>query len=182
MTPNFYYIFQKRLLEQDEIKPDKGAESTLEKVLTKSKKITKVLSILLTSQETYNKIAEKEIREIVGDIRYIAYKPTTFRVVIKNGNYFDIKYDPSPYDLKYNNKENIENSFVVLVSGKKYNIANKSEKEQALDYINQLLKTNPIVKEPQEIEEPGAETPPPEGETPPEGEAPPEEEKAPKEK
>jgi hypothetical protein len=64
-----------------------------------------------------------------------------------------------------------EDSFQVLVSGKKYNISNNSEYEQAMDYINTLLKTKPITKEPEPGEEPAAAG----GETPPEGEAPAEE-------
>jgi hypothetical protein len=34
-------------------------------------------------------------------------------------------------------------------AGKKYNLSNKSEMEQGIDYINNLLKTSPITKEPE---------------------------------
>jgi hypothetical protein len=154
MKPNYYSIFRKRIIEQDEIAID--PQSTLEKVLQKSKKITGVLTTLLTSQEKFNDRAKKEIREIISDIRFVSYKPTTFRVVIKNGNYFDLKYDPTPLELSNPEDYDPKDSFVVVVSGKKYNITNKSELEQALDYINNLLQSSPITKEPQSIEEPGA--------------------------
>lgn len=187
MSNPFYYRFHKRLLEQEEIKPD--PTSTLEKVLTKSKKVTQVMTALLTSQKEYGDKAKKELREIVADIRFMSYNPTTFRVIIKNGNYFDLKYDPTPLELKNPGEYKPTDSFIVSVSGKKYNISNNSEMEQAVDYINNLLQSKPVTKEPESIQEPGQEagggeeggaegggeeTPaPPEGE-----EAPPEEEKA----
>ena len=181
MKPNYYQIFQYKLLEAAEITPVE-TESNLEKVLSKSPKVTNVLLKLLTTQKSKNEKALEQIRSTVSDIRCISYKPTTFRVVIPNGNYFDLKYDPTPLEVQYPEDFNPSDSFQVVVSGKKYNISNRSEYEQALDYINVLLKTNPITKEPEPGEEPAAgETPaaeaPPEGEAPPpEGETPPEEE------
>ena len=170
MKPNYYQIFQYKLLEAAEITPVE-TESNLEKILSKSPKVTSVLLKLLSSQSKKNDKSVEQIRDTVSDIRCISYKPTTFRVVIPNGNYFDIKYDPTPLELNYPEDFNPADSFQVLVSGKKYSIANKSEYEQAMDYINILLKTNPVTKEPEPGEEPAAAG----GETPPEGEAPPEE-------
>jgi hypothetical protein len=170
MKPNYYQIFQYKLLEAAEITPVE-TESNLEKVLSKSPKVTNVLLKLLTTQKSKNDKALEQIRNTVSDIRCISYKPTTFRVVIPNGNYFDIKYDPTPLELRYPEDFSPSDSFQVIVSGKKYNISNRSEYEQALDYINILLKTNPITKEPEPDAEPAAAG----GETPPEGEAPAEE-------
>jgi hypothetical protein len=170
MKPNYYQIFQYKLLEAAEITPVE-TESNLEKILSKSPKVTSVLLKLLASQNKKNDKTVEEIRNTVSDIRCISYKPTTFRVVIPNGNYFDIKYDPTPLELNYPEDFNPSDSFQVLVSGKKYNISNNSEYEQAMDYINILLKTKPITKEPEPGEEPAAGG----GETPPEGEAPAEE-------
>jgi len=168
MKPNYYQIFQYKLLEAAEITPVE-TESNLEKVLKKSPKVTSVLLKLLTTQKSKNDKALEQIRSTVSDIRCISYKPTTFRVVIPNGNYFDLKYDPTPLEVNYPEDFSPSDSFQVIVSGKKYNISNNSEYEQALDYINNLLKTNPITKEPEPGEEPAA------GETPPAGEAPAEE-------
>lgn len=176
MKPNYYQIFQYKLLEAAEITPVE-TESNLEKVLSKSPKVTSVLLKLLTSQNKKNDRAMEQIRNTVSDIRCISYKPTTFRVVIPNGNYFDLKYDPTPLELNYPEDFSPSDSFQVIVSGKKYSISNRSEYEQALDYINILLKTKPITKEPEPNEEPAAAG----GETPPEGEAPPEGEETPPE-
>lgn len=160
MKPNYYYIFQNKLLEAAEVTPVEN-ESNLDKILNKSPKVTSVLLKLLTSQKSKNTKAIEQIRETVSDIRCISYKPTTFRVVIPNGNYFDLKYNPTPNELKYPEDFSPSDAFQVIVSGKKYDIANNSEYEQAIDYINNLLKTNPITKEPEPGEEPapGAEEP-----------------------
>jgi len=74
-------------------------------------------------------------------------------------------------NIQYPDDFQPKDSFTVIVSGKKFHIANNSELDSAIDYINILLSTSPIGKEP----EPGAE-PAAEPETPPEGETPPEEE------
>lgn len=157
MKPNFYHIFRTKLYEQ-EIKTEVENESTLEKILRKSKKVPSILTNLLTSQKKFNEKAKDEIREIVSDVRFISYKPTTFRIVIKNGNYFDLKYDPVPLNIRYPEDFDVKDSFVVLVSGKKYNLANNSEMEQALDYVNALLKSKPVTKSGEE-ETPAAENP-----------------------
>ncbi len=168
---NYYKIFRKKLLEQ-EVRSKIETESTLEKILKSSKKITSVLTSLLTSQKKYNEQAKNEIREIISDVRFISYKPTTFRIIMKNGNFFDLKYDPTPIELKNPDEFKPEDSFLVLVSGKRYSLSNNSEKNQAIDYINDLLKSAPLAKQPakeeppapEEAPEPGAEETPPEGE------------------
>jgi hypothetical protein len=157
MKPNYFQVFRYKLAEAEEISKIDN-ESDLDKILGKSKKITTVLTKLLTTQYRYNKEAEKQIREVVSDIRCISYKPTTFRIMIPNGNFFDMKYDPTPLETEYPEDFEPSDSFTIIVSGKKYNIANKSEYEQCLDYINNLLKNGPISKEP-EPETPEEESP-----------------------
>lgn len=167
MKPNFFENFRyKWLFEEAEITPVE-TESNLEKILTKSPKLTSVLVKMLTTQNKANEEALEQIRNTVSDMRCISYKPTTFRAVIPNGNYFDIKYNPTPLEIEYPEDYEPTDSFQILVSGKKFNISNKSEYEQAMDYINILLKTSPITKEPEPEEEPvpaeetgGEETPP----------------------
>lgn len=174
MKPRFYEIFRNKVLYEVEITQVEN-ESNLEKIIKKSPKVTNTLIKLLTTQDKKNIKGVDQLREVVSDIRCISYKPTTFRVVIKNGNFFDLKYNPTPLELRYPEDFNPSDSFQVLVSGKKYNISNRSEYEQALDYINILLKTDPITKEPSPEEEPvpaaGGEEAPPE-ETAPEEETP----------
>lgn len=171
MKPNYYHIFKLKLKEEEVVTPIEN-ESNLEKILEKPNKISKVLALLLTTQNSLNDEAKTQLREVVSDIKCISYKPTTFRVVIPNGNYFDLKYDPTPLNIQYPDDFQSKDSFTVIVSGKKFHLANNSELDSAIDYINILLSTSPIGKEPEPGAEPaaGPETPP-EGETPPEEEA-----------
>jgi hypothetical protein len=171
MKPNYYHIFKLKLKEEEVVTPIEN-ESNLEKILEKPNKVSKVLALLLTTQKSLNDEAKTQLREVVSDIKCISYKPTTFRVVIPNGNYFDLKYDPTPLNIQYPDDFQPKDSFTVIVSGKKFHIANNSELDSAIDYINILLSTSPIGKEPEPGAEPaaGPETPP-EGETPPEEEA-----------
>ena len=161
MKPNYYHIFKLKLKEEEVVTPIEN-ESNLEKILEKPNKISKVLALLLTTQNSLNDEAKTQLREVVSDIKCISYKPTTFRVVIPNGNYFDLKYDPTPLNIQYPDDFQSKDSFTVIVSGKKFHLANNSELDSAIDYINILLSTSPIGKEPET---------PPEGETPPEEEA-----------
>lgn len=170
MKPNYYHIFKLKLKEEEVVTPIEN-ESNLEKILEKPNKISKVLALLLTTQNSLNDEAKTQLREVVSDIKCISYKPTTFRVVIPNGNYFDLKYDPTPLNIQYPDDFQSKDSFTVIVSGKKFHLANNSELDSAIDYINILLSTSPIGKEPEPGTEPAAEP-----ETPPEGETPPEEE------
>jgi hypothetical protein len=184
MKPRFYEIFRNKVLLEVEITKVEN-ESNLEKIIKKSPKVTNTLIKLLTTQEKKSKKSVDQLREVVSDIRCIAYKPTTFRVVIPNGSFFDLKYNPSPLELNYPEDFKDSDFFQVIANGKKYDIVNRSEYEQALDQINILLKNKPITKEPEP--EGGEGEAPPEGgdetkeldtgEAPPEGEeAPPEEE------
>lgn len=172
MKPNYYHIFKLKLTEEEVVTPIEN-ESNLEKIIEKPNKISKVLTTLMTTEKSLNDEAKTQLREVISDIRCISYKPTTFRVVIPNGNYYDLKYDPTPLQLQYPGDFQAKDAFTVLVSGKKFHIANNSELDSALDYINILLKTSPVGKAPEAGTEPaetGAEETPPEGETPPEEE------------
>jgi hypothetical protein len=156
MKLNYYEIFRNKLIEAEETVIQN--KSTLEKILENSKKISSVLVELLTTEKSLTPEAIEQIRNTVSDIKCISYKPTTFRVVIPNGNYFDMKYNPTPLELQYPEDYNPMDSFVITASGKKYYIGNKSEFEQCLDSINILLSTNPVTKA-VEPETPTEETP-----------------------
>ena len=130
MKPNYYHIFKLKLKEEEVVTPIEN-ESNLEKILEKPNKISKVLALLLTTQNSLNNEAKTQLREVVSDIKCISYKPTTFRVVIPNGNYFDLKYDPTPLNIQYPDDFQSKDSFTVIVSGKKFHLDNNSELDSA---------------------------------------------------
>lgn len=151
---NIFYNFKRRLheAEGDEAAPEEGVPaeeapqqaSDLDKVLEKSPKVVYTLMKLLSSQSSVNDKADKEIREIVSDIKIITYRPTTFRIVLKNANYFDLVYDPTPLELSNEKSYSPSDFFRVVVAGKRFDLGNKSSFEQALDYIGLTMKNNPI--------------------------------------
>ena len=143
MSTNPFFNFSKKLYEAD-AEPETEQESDLEKVLSKSPKVTYTLMRLLTSQKSVNDKALDEINNIVGDIKIISYRPTTFRIVFKNSNYFDLIYDPSPMEVKNQGDFVPSDMFRIAIVGKRYDLSNQSSFEQALDYIGQCLKYNPI--------------------------------------
>ena len=84
-------------------------------VLEKFPTLKKVIVDLLTDQY--------EI--FVADIQWVAPKPTTFRVVLGNGEPFMLTYTPR--------------SWVAQVEGKKYYLLNLSEEESATEAIARVL-------------------------------------------
>jgi hypothetical protein len=61
----------------------------------------------------------------IVDIQWVAPKPTTFRIILGNGEYFFLMYTPR--------------SWVATVEGKKYYLANIGEEEQAIQSIARIL-------------------------------------------
>lgn len=177
MSTDFYQIFRYKFLlkEQEEQTPAEEApsekvtntESDLEKVLNNSKKVTYALVKLLSTYDTVNDKAKDELREMINDIRCISYKPTTFRIILANNNYFDIKYDPTPMQLKYPEDFKPMDMFYVTVLGKKYDLATASQYQQCIDYIQKIQRENPVLIKTAGEGEPGgpaggSETTPPE--------------------
>lgn len=141
MTYNPFFEFHKRLNEEE---TPIEQESTLLKVMNKSPKVRSVLTQLLTSQSKVGDKADTEIQDIVGDVKVIAYRPSTFRVVFKNSNYIDLIYDPTPDEVKNGGDYQDSDFFKVKVAGRKYDLSNYSDSQQVLDSISIVLKNNPI--------------------------------------
>jgi hypothetical protein len=89
-----------------------------------------------------------EFNEFVEDVKWTVPKPSTFMIVLKNGQSLDLKWTGK--------------GFEATVEGKRYFLNNVSDYQQALDSLNRILKDGPITQG----EEPGGEdfaTEPPAG-------------------
>jgi hypothetical protein len=84
-------------------------------VLEKFPELKEIIIDLLTNQY--------EI--FITDIQWVAPKPTTFRIVLGNGENFMLTYSPR--------------SWVAQVEGKKYYLLNLSEEESATEAIARML-------------------------------------------
>jgi len=98
---------------------DKGNDVSLDAlkfpVLGKFPELKKVIINLLTQQY--------EI--FLTDIQWVAPRPTTFRVVLGNGETFNLIYT--------------ERSWIAKVEGKRYYLLNLSEEESAAESIARIL-------------------------------------------
>ena len=71
-----------------------------------------------------------EFTTFVADIEWIAPKPTTFRVLMENEQFFYL-YDTG-------------RSWVAEIAGKKYYLLNVGEEQAAINALARLLRTSPI--------------------------------------
>ncbi len=137
----------KTLTAQDTISLDAPKFPVLEKFPS----LKEVIINLLTDQYEL----------FITDIQWVAPKPTTFRIILGNGEPFMLTYTPR--------------SWVAQIEGKKYFLLNLSEEESATEAIARVLAygqaTEPAAEgeaatgETAPAEEPAAEEPAPE-ETP----------------
>jgi len=98
---------------------DKGNDVSLDAlkfpVLGKFPELKKVITDLLTQQ----------YEVFMTDIQWVAPRPTTFRIVLGNGETFNLIYT--------------ERSWIAKVEGKKYYLLNLSEEEAAAESIARIL-------------------------------------------
>lgn len=104
-------------------------KTSTQEILGKFPTLKKALISLLTN----------EYDEFVEDVKWTVPKPSTFKVVLKNGQ---------PFFMKWTGK-----GFEANIEGKQYLLSTVSEYQQALDALGRILKDGPITQG----EEPGGE-------------------------
>jgi hypothetical protein len=95
-------------------------QTSSQEILGKFPTLRKTLTALLTT----------EFESFVQEVQWIAPKPTTFRVVLKNNDHFFMKW--------------MGKGFEAQIAGKKYYLGSLPEYQQALDKLNELLRYEPI--------------------------------------
>lgn len=98
-----------------------------------------ILGKFPTVKKTLVSLFTNEYDEFVEDVKWTVPKPSTFRVVLKNGQTFDLKWTGKGFD--------------AAIEGKGYFLNNVSEYQQALDALGRIMKDGPITQG----EEPGGE-------------------------
>ena len=76
-------------------------------------------------KEVIVKLLTKQYKSFIKDIWWVAPRPTTFRIVLANGENFILIYT--------------ERSWIAKVEGKKYYLLNLSEEEAAAESIARIL-------------------------------------------
>jgi hypothetical protein len=95
---------------------DVNFEEELFPVLAKFPKLKEVIMDLLTDQ----------YGDFISDIWWVAPRPTTFKIILANEQYFYLIYT--------------ERSWIAQVEGKKFYLANLNEEERAADSIARILR------------------------------------------
>jgi hypothetical protein len=96
----------------------------------------------------------QEFDEFVEDVKWLAPKPTTFQVVLKNGQTFTLKWAGKPQNGKVDvNDPKYYMQFDANIEGKDYYLGTVTTYQQALDALNRVLINGPI----SQGEEPGGE-------------------------
>jgi hypothetical protein len=98
-----------------------------------------ILGKFPTIKKTLVSLFTNEYDEFLEDVKWVAPKPSTFMVVLKNGQTFYLKWTGKDFDAQ--------------IEGKTYFLGNVSDYQQALDKLNDMFKNGPISKG----EEPGGE-------------------------
>ena len=117
------YVEALRELEEPVLK------TSTQEILGKFPTLKKALTSLLTN----------EYDEFVEDVKWTVPKPSTFKVVLKNGQ---------PFYMKWTGK-----GFEANIEGKNYMLNMVTDYQQALDALGRILKDGPITQG----EEPGGE-------------------------
>lgn len=98
-----------------------------------------ILGKFPTVKKTLTQLLSSEYDQFVEEVKWVAPKPSTFQVGLKNGQSFFLKWTGKDFEAQ--------------IEGKNYYLGGISEYEQALDKLNDLLKYGPATQG----EEPGAE-------------------------
>lgn len=98
-----------------------------------------ILGKFPTVKKTLVSLLTNEYDEFIEDVKWTVPKPSTFKVVLKNGQSFDLKWTGKGFD--------------ATIEGMQYFLNNVSEYQQALDALGRIMKDGPI----SQGEEPGGE-------------------------
>ena len=80
--------------------------------------------------QTLVKLLSTQFRLFVSDIQWVAPKPTTFKVILPNKQYFNLIWNTE--------------DFIAKVSGMKYDMLTLQERERAIKAISELVQYGPI--------------------------------------
>lgn len=92
------------------------------------------MNIMLTDfpplASTLEKLLTAQFRIFVNDIQWVAPKPTTFKIILPNGQFFNLIWNTQ--------------DFLAQVSGVKYDMLVLKDYERAIKAIAELLQYGPI--------------------------------------
>ena len=115
---------------EDEPQPEVEGDTNAPKETVLEDATDKILGKFPTLRAALIKLQTEDFKEFVGSIDWISPRPTSFRINLKNGQ---------EYILKWTGK-----TFEAQILGKRYLISNIAEYQQALDKLAILYKEAPL--------------------------------------
>jgi hypothetical protein len=98
-----------------------------------NKELFPVLTKFPTLKATIINLLTDQYEDFIKDIWWVAPRPTTFKIILANGQFFYLIYT--------------ERSWIAKVEGKKYYLENISEEENASNAIARILMYGGVEKE-----------------------------------
>jgi hypothetical protein len=77
-----------------------------------------------------NNLFNSQLEPFIKEINWVSPNPTSFRIDLKNGEYFFLTYIGKSEDLDF---------YTAVISGKKYDLRNIVDQERATDALSRLL-------------------------------------------
>ena len=131
---------------EDEPQPEEEPDTSAPKETVLEDSTDKIIGKFPTLKAAIIKLQTEDFKEFVESIDWISPRPTSFRINLKNGQ---------DYILKWTGK-----SFEAQILGKRYLLSNIAEYQQALDKLAILYKEAPMTGagdgEPADIDSGGA--------------------------
>jgi hypothetical protein len=120
--------------------------SNMDVLMDRFKILRYVLEDLLVPDQEAESERYDDMRELLDDIQIVAYKPTTFKVIFRNGEKMNLIYNPTPAqtDPVHKMTYKARDFFQCRILGKKFKLQNRSEYLSAIDYIGQALDGRPV--------------------------------------
>jgi hypothetical protein len=81
-------------------------------------------------RQTLEKLLTMQFRLFIDDIQWVAPKPTTFKIILPNKQYFNLIWNTE--------------DFLTKVAGRKYDMLTLQDREHAIKAIAELLQYGPI--------------------------------------
>jgi hypothetical protein len=81
-------------------------------------------------RQALEKLLSMQYRIFIDDIQWVAPKPTTFKIVLPNGQYFNMIWNTE--------------DFIAKILGKRYDMLVLKERERATKALSNLLQYGPI--------------------------------------
>ncbi len=117
-------------IEKEEPEPEEPADMDAPKETVLEDATTTILGKFPTLQKAIIKLQTEQFKEFVDTVDWVSPRPTSFRVNLKNGQHYILKWTGTGFEAQ--------------IMGKRYYIDKIDEYQQALDKLTRLYQEGPM--------------------------------------